>query len=91
MATNGYFPRTNEQELTFSLIDGTRHWLSIQTSFLKNIRVKGRQCPDYKSEVDSEIEAKFRSEVELKVEPDVKLDIKSDINLGVDAVVKVKM
>ena len=77
--------------MTFLLIDGTRHWLRISNLFLKNVKVKGRHRPAYKSEVNSEIEAKVKSEVELKVDPDVELDVNSHINLGIYAAVEVKM
>ena len=33
--------------MTLFIIDGTRHWLSILNIFLKNIKVKERQCLDY--------------------------------------------
>ena len=33
--------------MTFLIIDGTRHWPSIWHLFLKNIKVKGHQYPDY--------------------------------------------
>ena len=33
--------------MTLFIIDGTRDWLSILNIFLKNIKVKGRQCLDY--------------------------------------------
>ena len=33
--------------MTFLVIYGTSHWLNISNRFLKNIKVKGRQCPDY--------------------------------------------
>ena len=41
------FERTNEQEMTFLVIDGTRDWLSKSSFFKKNIKVKGFWCPDY--------------------------------------------
>ena len=31
----------------FLVIDGTRHWLNISNRFLKSIKVKGHQRPDY--------------------------------------------
>ena len=77
--------------MTFLLIDRTRHWIRISNLFLKNIKVKGRQRPAYRSEVNSENEGKVKSEVELKVDPDVELDVKSHINLGIYAAVEVKM
>ena len=33
--------------MTFLIIGGKRHWLSISNLFKKNIKVKKRQCPDY--------------------------------------------
>ena len=36
----------NQQELTFFVTDGVRHWLSIPDLFLKKINVQGRQHPD---------------------------------------------
>ena len=35
----------NQQKLTFFIIDGERHWLSISDLFLKKITVQGRQHP----------------------------------------------
>ena len=37
---NGCCPRTNESELTFLVIDGTRHWLSISYHLLNDIKWK---------------------------------------------------
>ena len=36
-------------EMTFLVIDSTRHWPSISNLFLENIKVKGCQCPYYKN------------------------------------------
>ena len=33
--------------MTFLVIDSTRHWLSISSLFLKQVKQKGHQCPDY--------------------------------------------
>ena len=33
--------------MTFLVVNGRRHWLSISNLFLNNIKVKGRQYPDY--------------------------------------------
>ena len=40
------FPRENEEEITFLVIDTARHWLRISKHFLKNINVRARQWPD---------------------------------------------
>ena len=45
-ALSGCCLKINEYEMTFLVIDGMRHWLSI-SNLLKNIKVKGCQCPDY--------------------------------------------
>ena len=37
--------------MNFLVINGTRHWLSIPSIFMKNIKVKGRQCPDCKTDI----------------------------------------
>ena len=49
---NGCCPRTNVQEMTFLILDDTRHWLSISNLSLKNMKVKGRQSPDHLLYVD---------------------------------------
>ena len=33
--------------MTFLVVDSNRHWQCISNLSLKNIKVKGTQCPDY--------------------------------------------
>ena len=42
--------------MTFLIIGGKRHWLSISNLFKKNIKVKKRQCPDYSLLEDFNVE-----------------------------------
>ena len=39
--------QNQQKRKTFLVIEDTRHWLSVPNFFKKNIKVKGRQCPDY--------------------------------------------
>ena len=42
-----WFLPQNQGEKTFLVIDGTSYWLSISDHSLKDMKVKGCQCPDY--------------------------------------------